>query len=315
MLSGALTSFLTGITEPIEFAFLFVAPLLYLVHAVLAASAQFLTNSLDMHMGFTFSQGGIDFVVFNLIGQNAKNAWYVFVLGPLYALIYYGVFRGVIRWFDLKTPGREAEAVGGEVALQGSEQAAALVRAFGGAGNIKGLDACITRLRVEVADADAVDREALKALGAAGVVQVHNNVQAIFGPQSDNLRTEMQDCLRQAPPAASSTPRPPTTAAPDSPAASPLASSASVEAWVQEAAAALLKALGGASNILQLEPVAFSRLRVEVADAKRIDPGAAQAAGADALVEVKPGVYHLLVGDRAEQLASCIRASTANQLA
>jgi PTS system glucose-specific IIC component len=109
MISAALTSFLTGITEPIEFAFLFVAPVLYFIHACLAASAQFVANSLDMHMGFTFSQGGIDFLMFNLIGNKSHNAWYVFILGPIYAVIYYSVFRFVILKFNLKTPGREDE--------------------------------------------------------------------------------------------------------------------------------------------------------------------------------------------------------------
>src|SRR6185437_3084548 len=107
MISAALTSFLTGITEPIEFAFLFVAPVLYFIHACLAASAQFVANTLGMRMGFTFSQGGIDFLMFNLIGGKATHAWYVLILGSIYALIYYCVFRFVITRFKLKTPGRE----------------------------------------------------------------------------------------------------------------------------------------------------------------------------------------------------------------
>ena len=109
LISAALTSFLTGITEPIEFAFLFVAPVLYFFHAILAASTQFVMNSLGAHMGFTFSQGGIDFVVFNVFGGNAQKWWLVLILGPVYAVIYYVVFRTSIRMFDLKTPGREIE--------------------------------------------------------------------------------------------------------------------------------------------------------------------------------------------------------------
>ncbi len=107
MVSAALTSLLTGITEPIEFSFLFVAPVLYFLHALLAASTQFVANTLGMHMGFTFSQGGIDFVVFNALGRFAQKWWLVLILGPLYAAIYYGVFRAAISWLDLKTPGRE----------------------------------------------------------------------------------------------------------------------------------------------------------------------------------------------------------------
>src|SRR2546427_423939 len=146
MISAALTSFLTGITEPIEFAFLFVAPVLYVVHAVLAASTQFLANTLGMHMGFTFSQGGIDFLVFNVLGKFAQNWWLVLILGPVYAAIYYLVFRLAIRWLDLKTPGREeAVAAAPGMATAGSTaRARDLVMAFGGAGNIASLDACIT---------------------------------------------------------------------------------------------------------------------------------------------------------------------------
>ena len=107
MISAALTSFLTGITEPIEFSFLFVAPVLYLMHAMLAASAQFLANTFDMHMGFTFSQGGIDFLLFNVFGKTAHNWWIVLVAGPIYALIYFLLFHTVILRFNLKTPGRE----------------------------------------------------------------------------------------------------------------------------------------------------------------------------------------------------------------
>jgi len=106
MVSAALTSFLTGITEPIEFAFMFVAPALYVVHAALAASTQFVANTLGMHMGFTFSQGGIDFLMFNALGPFAQRWWLVLLLGPAYGLAYYGIFRWVIVRFDLRTPGR-----------------------------------------------------------------------------------------------------------------------------------------------------------------------------------------------------------------
>ncbi len=153
MVSAALTSFLTGITEPIEFAFLFVAPVLYFIHALLAASCQFVANTLSMHMGFTFSQGGIDFLMFNLIGNKSQGAWYVFILGPIYAAIYYSVFRFVIVKFNLKTPGREDAAEEGATQAMGEGKggkARDLVIAFGGRANIKSLDACITRLRMPV---------------------------------------------------------------------------------------------------------------------------------------------------------------------
>jgi PTS system glucose-specific IIC component len=309
MLSGALTSFLTGITEPIEFAFLFVAPLLYLVHAVLAASTQFVANSLDMHMGFTFSQGAIDFVVFNLLGKNAQNAWFVFLLGPIYALIYYTVFRACIRFFDLKTPGREEVAlgeVGGEAV---DEIARDLVRAFGGHGNIAGLDACITRLRVSVADPRGVDEAALKRLGAAGVVRVGNAVQAVFGPRSENLMTDMAHYLRglrQGSPDSGPRVEPQRCAVAES-AASAAVGPAPISDFIREAAPGLLAALGGRDNLAAVEPVAHTRLRVQLKDAARLDESAARHAGADATLRLDGGVVHLLVGEYAGQWAAALR--------
>ncbi|WP_148713826.1 PTS glucose transporter subunit IIBC [Chitinolyticbacter meiyuanensis] len=199
MISAALTSFLTGITEPIEFSFLFVAPVLYVIHAVLAASTQFVANTLDMHMGFTFSQGGIDFLLFNAFGKNAQNWWLVFILGPIYAAIYYGVFRFAITRLNLKTPGREDDETGvieAELASSvGDDRTRELVSAFGGGDNIQSLDACITRLRIAVADIGKVDQAKLKAMGAAGVMVVGNGVQAVFGTHSENMKTDMAKFL------------------------------------------------------------------------------------------------------------------------
>ncbi|BEV73572.1 MULTISPECIES: PTS transporter subunit EIIC [unclassified Paludibacterium] len=218
MVSAALTSFLTGITEPIEFSFLFVAPVLYAVHAVLVGLAFWLMNTFGAHMGFTFSQGFIDFAVFYV--KDVKP-WLVFILGPIYAIVYYTVFRVLITALNLKTPGREdtveeeqldevavAKAVSASGAPVEQAKAAApagndksamaqgLVEAFGGRSNLTSLDACITRLRVSVAEVDKVDQARLKSMGAAGVVVVGNNIQAIFGPRSENLKTDMQEYLK-----------------------------------------------------------------------------------------------------------------------
>ncbi len=192
MASAALTSFLTGITEPIEFSFLFIAPVLYAIHAVLAGVAYMLTNALGVVHGHTFSNGFIDFVVQS---PRAENMLLLVGLGLAYAALYYVVFRAVIKAMDLKTPGREDEEEK-EAAVTGSEMAGELVAAFGGKANITGLDACITRLRVAVADTDIVDQDKLKALGAAGVVVVSGGVQAIFGTKSDNLKTDMDEWIR-----------------------------------------------------------------------------------------------------------------------
>ena len=314
MISAALTSFLTGITEPIEFSFLFVAPVLYFIHACLAASTQFIANSIGMHMGFTFSQGGIDFLMFNLIGNKSQHAAYVFILGPIYAAIYYAVFRFVIIKFNLKTPGREDEVVGADaVAISEGQHGRAidLVQAFGGRSNITSLDACITRLRISVKDANRVDSARLKALGAAGVMVVGNGIQAIFGPLSENLKGEMEDYLKVAG-AEADAPLKPSVAS-----ASALTSTASVpvenmpkaaDAWVREAAVGLLAALGGKANLRTLEAVAFTRLRVEFVDAAQFDEAAAKLAGVVAVMHVSPTVMHLIVGDKAEQFASVMNA-------
>ncbi len=192
MISAALTSLLTGITEPIEFSFLFVAPVLYAIHAVLAGFAFMITNFLEIKMGASFSHGLIDFTLFSSIGT--KSFWLI-PLGLVYAGIYYTVFRFAISMFNLKTPGREDEAEMNVAVETSSGLASDLIIAFGGAGNIKNLDACITRLRVTVNKPELVNQNRIKALGAAGVLAMGQNMQAIFGPKSDNIKTDMQELI------------------------------------------------------------------------------------------------------------------------
>ncbi len=192
MASAALTSFLTGITEPIEFSFMFVAPVLYAIHALLAGSAFVVTNMLGMVHGTSFSHGLIDFLV---LSANAQKIVYFIVIGLIYAVVYYTLFRVVIKALNLKTPGREDEEQVESVALNNEEMSSALVAAFGGKENIDNLDACITRLRISVNDIALVDQPGLKKLGAAGVVVSGNGVQAIFGTKSDNLKTDMEAFL------------------------------------------------------------------------------------------------------------------------
>jgi PTS system glucose-specific IIC component len=309
MVSAALTSFLTGITEPIEFAFLFVAPVLYFIHACLVATAQFVANTLNMHMGFTFSQGAIDFVAFNLIGDKSTHAWYVFILGPIYAVIYYGVFRFVITTFDLKTPGREVDTV--EAAAVSTAGAGGrsrdLVLAFGGRSNIRSLDACITRLRISVNNPALVNEGRLKALGAAGVVRVGDAVQAIFGPLSENMKTDMQEYLKTA---GSDAELDAAGAAPAATGAAPVAETAPLapNPTQQKARAEKIRAaLGGAANITKLEALAATRLRVVLSDASQIDPAALKAAGVPATQAFSNGEFDLIVGLGAENLAGAMR--------
>ena len=194
MISAALTSFLTGITEPIEFSFMFVAPILYIIHAILAGLAFPICILLGMRDGTSFSHGLIDFIV---LSGNSSKLWLFPIVGIGYAIVYYTIFRVLIKALDLKTPGRE-DATEDTKAGASGEMAPALVAAFGGKENITNLDACITRLRVSVADVAKVDQAGLKKLGAAGVVVAGSGVQAIFGTKSDNLKTEMDEYIRHS---------------------------------------------------------------------------------------------------------------------
>ena len=193
MVSAALTSLLTGITEPIEFSFLFVAPVLYGIHALLAGLAFALTNFLGIKMAMSFSNGLIDYILY--FGIATKPLWLVY-LGIVYAALYYVTFRVVITVLNLKTPGREDDEESSGKVVVSTELTQKLIAAFGGKGNIKNLDACITRLRVTVNKPENVDQNTIKALGATAIVVIGQNMQAIFGPQSDNIRTEMQEAMK-----------------------------------------------------------------------------------------------------------------------
>ncbi|KMY48376.1 glucose-specific PTS transporter subunit IIBC [Peribacillus loiseleuriae] len=196
MVSAALTSFLTGITEPLEFSFLFVAPILFGIHAVFAGLSFMTMHLLNVKIGMTFSGGLIDYVLFGLINPQT-NAWLVIPVGLVFAVIYYFGFRFAIRRFNLKTPGREVEeeSEGESTEIDNESLPVQILDAMGGQGNIVHLDACITRLRVSVNDVKNVDKDRLKKLGAAGVLEVGDNIQAIFGPRSETIKGQMKDIM------------------------------------------------------------------------------------------------------------------------
>jgi PTS system glucose-specific IIC component len=302
MVSAALTSFLTGITEPIEFSFMFVAPILYAIHALLAGLSQALFSVLGAKLGFTFSQGCIDFILY--FAQDTKP-WLVLLIGPFYALAYYGVFRWAIARFDLKTPGREAAEAESAAAGGAGEGIRRVVLAFGGRSNIKSLDACITRLRVSVHDVTKVSPEALKSLGAAGVMMAGSGVQAVFGTRSENLKTEMDIFLKSAGAEAEL----PAGVAGAAPAA---AASGGIERardpHARRVAERLLAALGGRGNVRAAAECAWTRVRVEVHDLGRADEAALRDAGAHGVMRPAPGVLHLLMGPAADQYAAELRA-------
>lgn len=223
--SAAVTALLTGITEPLEFTFLFVAPVLYVVHCVLAGLSFMLMDILHVFIGMTFSGGLIDFTLFGLLpaGAGVPTHWLRLILvGIVYAVVYYLLFYFLIKKFNLKTPGRDENeeevklyskadyqekagipqadinenskgAKGTKNEIQ--EKAPAVLAALGGEENIVSVDACITRLRVEVKDKANVNKEELKALGAAGVVEVGNGIQAIFGAKADAYKNEIKNIL------------------------------------------------------------------------------------------------------------------------
>jgi len=217
--AAGLTAFLTGVTEPLEFAFMFVAFPLYLIHAVLTGLSLAIAYLLDIHLGFSFSAGLIDLLLYGT-APAAKNIPLLLGMGVAFFVLYYLLFRFAITKWNLRTPGREPEAEfeaeqqanlteGAEsataigrgtaaatsVATVPDTRAEQLIAAFGGRENLVNVDACITRLRMEVADKSKVDQARLKALGAAGVLEVGNSVQAVFGTQSESLKDEIRNAL------------------------------------------------------------------------------------------------------------------------
>jgi PTS system glucose-specific IIC component len=310
MISAALTSFLTGITEPIEFAFLFVAPVLYAIHALLAGVAYFVAVTLGIHHSTTFSHGLIDFVV---LYPNSQRGWWLIPLGLVWAGVYYVLFTTLIHRMNLKTPGREDEVADAATTDAGAGapeelpvgaaadgMAPRLVAAFGGAANIRSLDACITRLRVELADVSRASPEALKALGAAGVMKVGSGMQAIFGTRSENLKTDMEEYMRAAGAAGPAVTMPPVSTP------GTVSRAVAVTPRHRARAAAIAAALGGPDNIESVEAVAITRLRVSLRDAGRIDERALERAGVTGMMQVADGLVHVIVGEDAEGYAAAL---------
>ena len=202
LVSLAFTSFLTGITEPIEFSFMFLAFPLYVIHAVLTGLSLVIMNVLGVKLGFTFSAGLFDYVLSFKFGTNGA---YLIPVGLVYAAMYYFLFVWVINKWDLKTPGREEDAPApvtevqpsvqnAQTAAEDNSRAAQYVRALGGKENIKTVDACATRLRLEVQDAEKVDTAALKAMGVRGVVKgAGGSVQVVIGPEADLISDEIKE--------------------------------------------------------------------------------------------------------------------------
>ena len=304
--AAGLTAFLTGVTEPLEFAFMFVALPLYIVHAVLTGLSLAIAYSLDIHLGFSFSAGLIDLLLYGT-APAARNIPLLLVMGVAFFALYYFLFRFAINRWNMRTPGREDDSefeaeqdanltdvpalrtggTGGAgtavltapAPVATDSKAEQLIAAFGGRENLVNVDACITRLRMEVADKGKVDQARLKALGAAGVIEVGNNVQAVFGTQAEALKNEINDALGGASPA------------PAAPAAAPVADSKAEQ---------LIAAFGGRENLVNVD-ACITRLRMEVADKGKVDQARLKALGAAGVIEVGNNVQAVF-GTQAEAL-------------
>lgn len=271
LFSMALTSFLTGVTEPIEFTFMFLAPVLYAIHAVLTGASMALMDAIGVHLGFGFSAGLFDFVLnFN----KATRPWLLLPVGLVYFGLYYGLFRFFIVRLDLKTPGRETDDAASATAA-GSEAASgggAWVHALGGARNLVSVDACTTRLRLVVANQASVNEGALKQLGARGVVRPSaETLQVVVGPIADQLASDIRAELKSP------------SSAPAAPSLSP---------------ASLLEALGGRANVREVR-LAASRLLIAVKDPDAVVDTRIAALAARGIARPAPNSVHVVLGPAA----------------
>jgi len=285
--SMALTAFLTGVTEPIEFTFMFLAPLLYFMHTILTGVAMALMHILGVHLGFGFSAGFFDYV---LNFSKSTRPLLLLPVGLVYFAIYYGTFRWAIVKFDLKTPGREPEEAEEEGAAPlPAERGLAFVEALGGAGNLASIDACTTRLRLVVNDQDKVSEARLKKLGARGFIRPSaQGLQVVLGPIADSVAMEMRAAagpLSAAVPVAES--RPTVTAADPTP-------------W--------LAALGGRGNIAA-SGAASSRLWVDLSDPARADEAALRQLGVRMIARPSANALHLILGADAASVAAGLQAA------
>ncbi|GAB4371351.1 MAG: N-acetylglucosamine-specific PTS transporter subunit IIBC [Elainellaceae cyanobacterium] len=337
MLSMALTSFITGITEPIEFSFMFLAPVLYGIHAVLTGISMAVLDVLGVKHGFTFSAGAIDYVL--NYGLSTKG-WMIIPFGILYFGIYYFLFRFCIQALNLKTPGREdevspqlaaaANAVPAGAARSGAAEAPTsettilaerYINTLGGLENIKVIDSCITRLRLTLVDRDRVSEASLKALGAKGVIRPGtDSLQVIIGPMAETIAEEMKTVRNRtshrASPVSQTAPVAPAESTPVSTEDSTYGAESSAPPSDPQATSrmqAAIAALGGLSNIHAVEAVALTRLRLEVEDSTAVNEAALAAAGVQGVMYLPNHKLHLLVGLNANQYAAEMKKQLVNQ--
>jgi len=308
LISIALTAFLTGVTEPVEFSFMFLAPALYAVHALLTGLAFVIMRALHVRLGFGFSAGLFDYV---LNYKFASHPLLLLPVGALYFGLYYGIFRFAIVRFDLKTPGREdtdstAPPVATAATASGpADRARSFIAALGGAANLESVTACTTRLRLIVRTQETVDLQALKRLGARGVVKPSATaLQVVVGPIADQIAGEMREAMASM--SKESAAAPAAARAPSSPQPLEAAAPAVAPAPAREVLRGLLVALGGRQNVRSIEP-ASSRLRIAVASANAVDSAAIRKLGMRGVAIAAPDCVHVIVGPAAEAASVSLR--------
>ena len=283
LLSMALTAMLTGVTEPIEFSFMFLAPVLFAVHAVLTGIAFVVMDFLGVRLGFSFSAGLFDYLInFKL----ATRPLLLLPVGAVYFALYYSVFTFFIRRFDLKTPGREDAVSAPAAVMKASSRGEGFILALGGAANLVSVDACTTRLRLIVVDQAKADEAALRSLGAKGVVRPSDKaLQVVLGPIADQVAGEIRASWSG-----------PSAAAAAAVQAAPASAAAALDA------SSLAQALGGKANVAEVL-ARSSRLLVTVCDPAKIAEDKLRQAAPRGVVKTGEASWQLIVGDDAEGLA------------
>ena len=311
LLSLALTSFLTGVTEPVEFTFMFLAPVLYALHAIATGLAMVIMDLFGVHLGFSFSAGLFDYV---LNFTHAQRPLLLIPIGAAYFLLYYVVFRFCIVRLNLPTPGRESDEAPQMLApLAAGTRGSSFVTALGGAGNLTEVTACTTRLRLGLVDNCAIDEPALKRLGSRGLLRSGaTGLQVVLGPIADQVAGEMRDAMRAR--AGTQVVQPNAPARRDAPAVLDGAPAMLAEAPALPAdapamladAPAVLAALGGRQNVRDLEIFA-GRLSMFIADRKAVDEGALMALGIRGVAHPTADSVQLLIAGPAEAWVQPLR--------
>jgi PTS system N-acetylglucosamine-specific IIC component len=283
LLSLGLTSFLTGVTEPVEFTFMFLAPVLYALHAIATGLAMVIMHLFGVHLGFSFSAGLFDYV---LNFTHAQRPLLLIPIGAAYFLLYYAVFRVCIVRLNLSTPGRENDDVAQSFApIEAHSRGRSFVGALGGASNLTEVTACTTRLRLGLIDNRAIDEAALKHLGSRGLLRSGaTGLQVVLGPIADQVAGEIRDAMRVGGGTQASR----------------------LDAPPSQDASALLAALGGRQNIAGLEIVA-GRLSMSIADSKAVDERKLGKLGIRGVAHPSAGSIQLLIPGSAEEWAQPLR--------